>query len=147
MINPQQPEARSTADENAPKGSAQPSSTAEWVSLAIAATLLVSIIGLVLRLWVSEQQQQPPILSVSYAEARSAQGNFYVPFEVVNTGGATAESVQIIAELQINGVVVESGEQILDFLSSQEQADGAFVFTHDPQQGKLSVRIASYQNP
>jgi uncharacterized protein (TIGR02588 family) len=125
----------------------QPTDTAEWISLAIAATLLMGSISLVGYLWGSEEQREPPILNVTPLEMRQSAGEFYVPFEIINTGGETAESVQVTAELQINGRTVESGEQILEFLSSQEKVEGTFIFTRDPQQGEVIIRIASYQKP
>jgi uncharacterized protein (TIGR02588 family) len=70
-----------------------------------------------------------------------------VPFTVTNAGGETAESVQVVAELRIDGEVVESGEQTLEFLSSQETTGGAFIFTRNPQEGELVMRVASYQEP
>lgn len=127
--------------------SQQPTTVAEWVSLTISSLLLAGVLALVGYLWANDRQRQPPILRVTQSEIRQAEGTFYVPFEVTNAGGKTAESVQVIAELQINGVTVESGEQILDFLASEEQAEGAFVFSRDPQQGELIIRVASYQNP
>jgi len=146
------PKPTSTPAETAQQRSAAPNSTkpasiAEWISFAIATALLVGVIGLVGWLWASDRQRQPPILEVSQAQMRQSQGEFYVPFEVRNAGGKTAESVQVVAELRMDGIVVESGEQILEFLSSQETASGAFVFTRDPQQGELVIRVASYQNP
>jgi uncharacterized protein (TIGR02588 family) len=125
----------------------QPNSTAEWISLGIAVTLLTVVIGLVTFLWASDRQRQPPLLQVNQSKIRQVQDQFYVPFEVSNTGGQTAESVQVIAELRVDGVTVESGEQTFEFLSSQETAGGAFVFTRNPQQGELVIRVASYQNP
>ena len=125
----------------------EPSSFAEWVSLGVSSTLLAVVLGQVVYLWVSDRHQQPSILQVSRSEIRESEGDFYVPFEVTNIGGETAESVQVVAELQVDGVVVESGEQIVDFLSSQEKVDGAFVFSQNPQQGDLVIRVASYQKP
>ena len=139
IIEQQEPEEQSAI--------AQPSSTAEWVSLAISLALLLGVIGLVGSLWASDQQRQPPILQVTRSGVRQSQGKFYVPFEVTNAGGKTAKSVQVIAELQIDGVTVESGEQILQFLSSEETAGGAFIFTRDPQSGTVVIRVASYQTP
>jgi uncharacterized protein (TIGR02588 family) len=130
-----------------PSAIAQPSSTAEWVSLALASVLLIGVIGLVSFLWASDRQRQPPILQVTRSQVRQSQGKFYIPFAVTNVGGETAESVQVIGELQINGITVESGEQILEFLSSQETAGGAFVFTRNPKLGTVTIRVASYQNP
>ncbi|MBD2501373.1 TIGR02588 family protein [Anabaena azotica] len=122
-------------------------SLAELVTFAIALFILAIIISLVGYIWVNEDDQ-PPILSVSQKQIiREVKGQFYVPFEIVNNGGETAESVQIIAELQIAGKVVETAEQQIDFLSSSEQEEGAFIFSQNPRQGKLIVRVASYKLP
>lgn len=125
-----------------------PRSLAEWVSFAIATCIVALLVGLVLYDWAT-QKNQPPILSVTPKgrEIRQAQDQFYVPFEITNTGGKTAESVQIIAELSVNGKVEESGEQQIDFLSGGETEEGAFVFTRNPQDGELTVRVASYKLP
>lgn len=125
----------------------QPSTIAEGVSLAVSATLLAGVIGLVVYLWASNRQRQPPVLQVSHAEIRRSAGQFYVPFEVTNQGGETAEAVQVVAELRVDDVPVASGEQTIAFLSSQERVRGAFVFTQDPRRGELVIRVASFQYP
>ncbi|MBC1236690.1 MULTISPECIES: TIGR02588 family protein [Nostoc] len=122
-------------------------SFAEWVTFTIASFILAIIVSLVVYTWLNEKNQ-PPIISVSKKETiREINGQFYVPFEVANTGGGTAESVQIIAELVIDGEVAESGEQQIDFLSSRETEEGAFVFSQNPSKGKLNLRIGSYKLP
>ncbi|MDZ8029356.1 MAG: TIGR02588 family protein [Nostoc sp. SerVER01] len=122
-------------------------SLAEWVTFSVASFILAIIVSLVVYTWLNEKNQ-PPVISVSRKETiREINGQFYVPFEVANTGGDTAESVQIIAELVIDGKVAESGEQQIDFLSSREREEGAFVFSQNPRQGKLNLRIASYKLP
>lgn len=120
---------------------------AEWATFAIASFILATLVGLVLYNWLTKKQE-PPIISVTRNAAIMEQkGQFYVPFEVANTGGETAESVQIIAELRVKGEVVESGDLQIDFLSSGETEAGAFIFSRDPRQGELSVRSSSYLLP
>jgi uncharacterized protein (TIGR02588 family) len=88
------------------------------------------------------------VLSITrQSDIREAPGQFYVPFSVTNSGGETAESVQVMAELRINGEVEEAGEQQIDFLASGEKEEGAFVFSRDPRQGELVIRVASYKLP
>lgn len=124
-----------------------PRSLPELVSLSIASFILAAVVGLVLYDWFS-QKAQPPILAVTpNSEIRQAQGQFYIPFKITNTGGDTAESVQIIAELRINGKIEETGEQQIDFISGGETQEGAFVFSRDPRKGELLVRVASYKLP
>ncbi|GBE92321.1 TIGR02588 family protein [Nostoc cycadae] len=122
-------------------------SLAEWITFGIASSILAVVISLVGYMWLNEKNQ-PPILSLSQKPVvREIDGKFYVPFEIVNTGGETAESVQIIAELQIADQVVEAGEQQIDFLSDGEKEEGAFIFSQNPRQGKLTMRVASYKLP
>lgn len=124
-----------------------PRSAAEWISFGIALFILAGIVGLVVYKWLT-QKNQPPVLSVTpNSEVREAPGQFYVPFEVKNTGGETAELVQVIAELSINGEVEEAGEQQIDFLAGGETEEGAFVFSRDPRKGELVIRVASYKLP
>jgi uncharacterized protein (TIGR02588 family) len=119
---------------------------AEWITFAIALLIVLSIIGLVLYTWFT-QDKQPPVLSITRGEIREAQGQFYVPFKVTNTGGETAESVQVIGKLRLNEEIEESGEQQIDFLSGGESEEGAFIFTHNPQNGEIVLRVASYKLP
>ncbi|MGI8501959.1 MAG: TIGR02588 family protein [Hassallia sp.] len=122
-------------------------SLAEWLTFSIATLILTVIIGLVCYTWVNDKNE-PPILSVTNKQKiREVNGQFYVPFEIINNGGETAESVQIIAELKINSEIIETGEQQIDFLSSSEKEEGAFVFRTDPRKGQLTLRVASYKSP
>jgi uncharacterized protein (TIGR02588 family) len=125
----------------------QTRSPAEWTTFSIALLIVAVIVGLVIYKWVT-QKNHPPILTISMSgEIREEPGQFYIPFSIANDGGETAESVQVIAELRVNGEIQESGEQNMDFLASGETEKGAFVFTQDPRKGKLVVRVASYKLP
>jgi uncharacterized protein (TIGR02588 family) len=120
---------------------------AEWVTFAISLVIVLCVVGLVLFAWLT-QDRQPPVISIVRSEPiREVQGQFYVPFKITNTGGGTAEAVQVIGELRINGQVAEGGEQQIDFLSGGETEEGAFVFTRNPQDGEIALRVASYKLP
>lgn len=132
----------STQDQQRPKRS-----PAEWTTFSIATLILAVLIGLVLYAWFTKKDQ-PPVLSVTPIDAaRTAPGQFYVPFEVTNTGGETAETIRVIAELEVNGEVVEDGEQEIDFLAKGEKEEGAFVFSRNPREGELTLRVAGYKLP
>ncbi len=133
-------------------GSSQ--SPAEWISFLLASAILVGVLATVGYLWVRDRDQQPPILAVVLEgnseggqSVEKRQNQYYVSFTVTNEGGETAAAVQVIAELRIDGTLAEWGDQQIDFLSSQETASGAFVFTRNPGVGELIVRVASYKQP
>ncbi|MGA0201230.1 MAG: hypothetical protein ACO3NK_19315, partial [Prochlorotrichaceae cyanobacterium] len=47
----------------------------------------------------------------------------------------------------LNGETDETGEQQIASLSGGETVQGSFVFSHDPSQGDLILRVASYREP
>ena len=124
-----------------------PRNLAEWVAFSIASLILGTIAGLVIYSWATKQERPPAFAINQGKEVRESQGQFYIPFEISNTGGKTVESVQIVAELRVNGQVEESGDQQIDFLSEGETEEGAFAFRQDPRKGELTVRVASYKLP
>jgi uncharacterized protein (TIGR02588 family) len=131
----------------ASRSTRRPRNAAEWTTFSIASTIVAAIAGLVIYLWVTEDHR-PVALSIQQHEAiRETNGQFYVPFELRNQGGETAESVQVLAELRLNGTVAETGEQQIDFLSGGETEAGAFVFQRDPRRGELILRVGSYKEP
>lgn len=121
---------------------------AERITFMISCIIVGILIGLVILVWFTEGNDSP-IISVksTMSEIRTAPGQFYVPFQVTNTGGGTAEAVHVVGELRINGQVEEFGEQEIDFLSKGEVAEGAFIFSRDPRNNQLSVRVSSYRLP
>lgn len=122
-------------------------SLAEKLSFGISLFIVGLIITLVCYTWITGDTN-PPILSIiSGSNIRQVNQQYYVPFTVTNCGGETAESVEVVAQLLFANQVAETGRQQVDFLSRQEKRSGEFVFSHDPQQGELKIRVASYRQP
>lgn len=119
----------------------------ETIAFILASAIVTLLIGLICYVWVT-QGDEPPILTIDQTQPiRQVQGQYYVPFTLKNSGGRTAESVQVIGELKQGDQVLETGEQQIDFLSSNEEEEGAFVFSQNPQRADLSIRVASYKLP
>lgn len=122
-------------------------SPAEWITFGISLIVLLSIVVLVFYSWFKVGERPPVFVLERSGEVRQVEGKFYVPFTLTNSGGETADTVQVIAELRVNGEVEETGEQQFDFLAGGEAEEGEFVFNHNPQDGELILRVASYQKP
>jgi uncharacterized protein (TIGR02588 family) len=120
---------------------------AEKVSFIISLFIISVIFFLVCLAWITGDNN-PPILSVTTGKnIRQIEQQYYVPFSVINSGGETVETVEIMAELSFDGEEYETGTQEVDFLSRQEEQSGEFIFSRDPQQGELTIRVASYKLP
>ncbi|MGB3403756.1 MAG: TIGR02588 family protein [Microcoleaceae cyanobacterium] len=120
----------------------------ERMSFAASILVLTTLICLIVYQW-RFVDSKPPILSVIVDQKTRYYGNqYYVPFTVYNTGGQTAKAVQVMGELQIQAEnIQQTGEQQIDFLSGGETVSGAFIFTENPEQGQLKIRVASYKLP
>lgn len=128
-------------------GTDSPRSLAEWITFSVAALVLCAVIALVIVDW-AVNQDRPPAFTVKIVDAvRVDDGRYYVPFSIQNTGGRIARTVQVTAELHLDGSDDETGEQQIDFLSGQEIKRGSFVFNHNPKDGEITLRVASYRLP
>ena len=121
-------------------------SLAEKVSFSVSLSIVGIIIALVCYIWITGDTN-PPVLSVITTEVRQVNRQYYVPFTVRNFGGETANSVEITARLFIDPEIIETGRQQIDFLSRKEERSGEFIFSRDPRQGELTIRVASYKQP
>ncbi len=121
-------------------------SYAEWTTFLISSGILLSLVALVLYDWFL-MQQSPAILEVEpQAVIEINQQQYYQPFVVKNVGGSVAESVQVVASLSMgHSSTSEVGEQEIPFLAAGEDKSGYFVFSHNPSQGELRLRVASYR--
>ncbi len=119
---------------------------AEWVAFGISCCVLAALIGSILYSWASNRNH-PPALSVEAGPVRVAEEQYYVPFVVANTGGESVEAIQVVAKLQVGEDVekAEMGEQSIGSLSGGDAEQGSFVFSLDPREGELTLRVASYR--
>ncbi|HEY1011529.1 MAG TPA: TIGR02588 family protein [Herpetosiphonaceae bacterium] len=120
---------------------------AEWTAFGVAAAILLAVLGAVGYLWADQGDGEPQIEISQAGEIRQRGDSFYVPFEVRNLGGATAAEIQLEAELTGADGEPEPASQQIGFLAGGETERGAFVFSSDPRQGELTLRVAGYLDP
>jgi uncharacterized protein (TIGR02588 family) len=119
---------------------------AERVVVAVAGGVLLAVAGAIGWLW--QQPRDPAQLHVGHPEVlRQVNGQRYVSAVVRNDGDETAEAVQVVAELRVDGEVVADGEQLVDFLSGGETQEIVFVFDTTAPDAELLLRVASYIVP
>lgn len=122
-------------------------SLAEKVSFFLSLSIVAAITILIGYTWLTGDTNPPTLSVTTGTNIRQAERQYYVPFTVSNLGGSTAESVEVVAQLLLSNGNRETGSQQIDFLSRKEQRNGEFIFTHNPQQGQLTIRVASYKLP
>ncbi|HJQ68684.1 MAG TPA: TIGR02588 family protein [Blastocatellia bacterium] len=120
-----------------------PRTTAEWVSLAISLLLLAVVVGVVVKLWVSETQQ-PARFKIEAGAARNDGGQFHLPFTLINEGDQTAAEVTVEGKIGAGGDT-ETSTTTFDFIPGHARQEGVLIFSGDPAAAQL--RVASFQRP
>ncbi|MEX2237985.1 MAG: hypothetical protein WEB00_10665 [Dehalococcoidia bacterium] len=118
---------------------------AEWVTLAISVAIVAGILG-VLAFQQFEGGSEKPVLTarIELSETREAEGHFYLPITVANSGHGTAGSVAVellqgddpepLAEFDIIELPGESEEKLVAILDEEPGDD-------------LKAVVVSYQEP
>lgn len=120
-------------------------SVAEWTTFVVSSLLVLLLLGLIASQ--SYQSDSPPAPEARVAGPMEERGGqFLVPVTVTNTGDEAAEAVQVLVSLDIDGEVTE-GDQTVDFLSGDDEAELVFVFDDDPADGDLTVQVTGFAVP
>ncbi len=120
--------------------------TPERATFVASAAILLALAVAIVALWV--QQRDPATLSVEQVgEVRVAGNQSYLTAEVRNTGDETAEAVEVIAELVVDGDLLAEGTQSIDFLSGGDIETIVFIFDQSSPDAAAALRVASYQVP
>lgn len=122
--------------------------TVEWITLGISVMIIASLVGLISYLYVSGGST-PAIIEVKpqFDQIRKVQDRYYVPVEITNVGGETAEEVTVQISLESANGQTESAEVTIDFLAGQDRANATVAFGEDPSQGEVTVDVVSYLEP
>ena len=122
----------------------RPTTGAEWVTFAVAALIVLGVLGAILSQVASPSA--PPSPGVEVEAAQERDGRWFVPATVTNEGDETAQDVQVTATLTTDDGEVTS-DQVVAFLAGGEEQEIEFVFDEDPGDGELVVEVGSYSLP
>lgn len=118
---------------------------AEWTIFALAALLILAVVGLLLADWVAGSSK-PPVFETTVEDVRRRADGYHVSVEVENVGDQAAAGVHLGAELEVGGEVLDA-EETIDFLPPGGDARATFVFGRDPRQGRFSVSVVAFREP
>ena len=117
---------------------------AEWTTFAISVAILLVVIAAIAVEAMREDENAQPVASVERTERVGDQFQVFVTVE--NRGDKAAAAVQVTASLEVDGETAEA-DQTVDFLAGDDEAELVFVFDGDPDDGELTVEVASFGVP
>ncbi len=119
--------------------------TAEWASLGITLLLLASVIGTVITLWV-KSSDDPVRFRIAVGKGRFEEGQYYLPFSIVNDSNRTAAQVAVEGRAGVDDKE-ETATTVFSYIASQEKAEGVLVFSEVKEATNVKVRVVSFQRP
>jgi len=119
----------------------------EWLVFGGSLLILLFVLG-----YLAVQALQPapdaPDIVVRYRADPSGTQPHRYRLMVQNTGGRTAEEVQIEAAIVRDTQVIEAAGLLLTFVPKESEEEGWVNFSRKPAPGEsLVVRVLSYQSP
>ncbi len=89
----------------------------------------------------------PPHLLVEFGPPQRRGEDWAVPVTVRNRGGETAQGVRVKVTLELPGGAREEAELDVAFVPRGSQRQGWIHFLHSPASGRLTARVAGYEQP
>ncbi len=120
-------------------------SAAEWTTFAVASLLVLTLLAVIALDAAQTDTPAAPVAKQS-GPVEEVGGRFHVAVAVTNEGDETAEAVQVVASLQVDGDTIDA-DQTVDFLAGGDQVDLIFVFDDDPDDGELQVAVSGFTVP
>lgn len=119
-------------------------SPAEWITFAVASMVVAAVVLAIGIEIPGSKTPAHPVVHTADAVARGA--DFSVAVTVENEGQKTAQNVQVEASLD-TGSGEETSDQVVAFLAGQASEELVFIFSSDPGEGRLRVRVTGFLDP
>ncbi|MGY1634642.1 hypothetical protein ACI784_23320 [Geodermatophilus sp. SYSU D01186] len=122
------------------------SGAAEYVAGALGGLLVLALVGF-LAYQALGARETGPELAVVVTGVEETGADWTVYFQAVNSGGHTAEGVQIEGAVLRAGRPVDRASSSIAYLPAHSSRAGALVFSTDPASGELEVGPVGYRLP
>lgn len=119
----------------------------EWLAAAIGLLIAIGLIAIIAREGVVAADDPVPQLTVTVGQPIASPTGHVVAIRVQNLSSRTAASVQVEGELKAGAGEPETSGATIDYVPGHSEAAGGLLFTSDPRQGRLEVRIVGYEIP
>lgn len=119
----------------------------EWLTAALGLLLALGIVGTLVRAGLAESDHAVPVLTVAPHRVVAAGGGFVVEVKVANASPHTAASVQIEGQLAAPAAEPETSNATIDYVPGRSSVKAGLLFTTDPREGELKLRVTGYEVP
>jgi len=119
----------------------------ESIAAGVGVALLAAMAGfLALQAWRTDEKI-PPLISVEPVGVVAQPGHYVVEVKVENRSETTGAAVQVEGVLKAGDAAVETSNAAFDYVPGNSEREGALVFTEDPRNYRIDLRVTGYELP
>lgn len=119
----------------------------EWVSAAIGLVIAAVMFGLLIYEALVQRPGVPPLIEVEPSALVKAGNQYVLELKVRNVARRTASAVQVEGVLKTGGEKVETSTATLDYVPGESRRNAALIFTNDPRNYRLALRVTGFSRP
>lgn len=119
----------------------------ESISAGIGLAILAGMLGLLTYQALETPPGDPPVLVAEPVGLARAAGTYVMEVKVTNHSRNTGAGVQVEGVLKKGGSEIEKSNTTFDYVPGLSETHGGLVFTEDPRQHQLELRVTGYQRP
>jgi uncharacterized protein (TIGR02588 family) len=119
----------------------------EWISAAIGLAIAAVMFGLLTYEAAVQRPGVPPLIKVEPTALVKAGNQYVLELEVRNVARRTASTVQVEGVLKKGGQPIETSSASIDYVPGESRRNAALIFTTDPRQYPLTLRVTGFSRP
>lgn len=112
----------------------------EWVLGIAGALLALAVCGLLAFQAITRDGE--PALQLEVTGWQQGPGGYAVSVQVTNSGGRTAEAVEVSGEVIRGGTTVETGSVTIDYVPADSRRTATLVFSEDPEGPGADLQVS-----
>lgn len=129
-----------TTGQERPDAQAGGTTRGQRVLGVIGALLVLGLFGLLAVQGVTQDSE--PDLQVVVTDSRQVSGAHTVRVQVNNSGGQTAEAVEVSGDLSRGGATVDTGSVTIDYVPAHSHRTATLVFSEDPEAPGVELEVS-----
>ena len=118
----------------------------EWAAAAVGLLVALALLAIVVREALVAREDPVPVLTAEVERVVATPAGYVVAVRVRNASSQAVAAVQVDGEIGADGSE-EMSSATIDYVPGWSQAEGGLIFSRDPGQDGLELRITGYEIP
>lgn len=141
----QNPEKEQSQQKNQDSGQKEGSDPLENLVSLVSGLLLLGAMAFLV--WEGLSTTEPPRFEAEMGVMWSADGSYYLPLEVRNTGGESVQNLGLSVMLKEGDKTISQAETAIAWLPAHSHRRAGVIFDKDPKKYQILTAFKGYESP